>query len=179
MKNKTNRIIWVDIETTGLDPYTDTILEAAIVITNSDFKELDRANVVLHHNPNDLKMNQYVWNMHTKTGLIEECANAGEQMDTAYVDSWFSGIVIKNGARGAPLGGSSVHFDRSFIQTNFYQLAKLPSHRHVDLTTAKILAGSARYTVTKPATPHRAMSDILADIENAKRFATVLRAGAD
>ncbi len=41
-------LIWIDLEATGLIPDTDHILEAAVVVTDSDLNMLSAESTVIH-----------------------------------------------------------------------------------------------------------------------------------
>ena len=40
MTERSNRLVWIDLETTGFDPFTNVILEIAVVITEQDLRLL-------------------------------------------------------------------------------------------------------------------------------------------
>ena len=74
---ETNRILWVDLETTGLVPGRDKILEVAMVVTDSAFNELARRREVIKPVWWALEqMSPFVREMHAKNGLLAECAAA-------------------------------------------------------------------------------------------------------
>ena len=69
------RIMWLDLETTGLDPETGLILEVAVVVTNRWLKELARESIVIPHSVEALEaagMDDFVRDMHTENGLLDE-----------------------------------------------------------------------------------------------------------
>ena len=64
-------LIWIDIETTGLRPSDDIILEVAVVATNERLEELGEMSYVIDVKESDLlRMDTFVFDMHTKNGLL-------------------------------------------------------------------------------------------------------------
>lgn len=155
------KLPWTDLETTGLDPQNDVILEAAIVITDSKLFEIGHANIVIHQ-PEDVlaRMCDYVREMHTKSGLLDEVQASQFTLDDLQtilcqlVDDQF-------GAQKPILCGSSIHFDRRFIARWLPILNQKLHYRMIDVSstmeTFRIMHG---YQFEKPEPAHRAMSDI-------------------
>src|SRR5436309_2863676 len=90
-----NRLVWIDLEMTGLEPRTDTIVEIACLVTDDQLELVDDGiDVVVHQPPEALAgMDDFVRTMHTKSGLLHEIeastvdlAAAGEQV-LAYIRS--------------------------------------------------------------------------------------------
>ncbi len=74
MANGNDRLVWIDLEMTGLDPSTDEIVEIACIVTEADLTELD-AGITLVVKPSDAPlaaMDEVVVRMHTDSGLIDE-----------------------------------------------------------------------------------------------------------
>ena len=167
----TEMLCWIDLETTGLDPNDDFILECGIILTEMDLTEIARCSWVFPF-PIDEKENyvQVVQDMHTKNGLWQEC-------DERYADKWLSEIIWHNvvdwlaayseGAKLYP-AGSSVHFDTTFLQldaTGGHHLYEQLYHRHFDVSSIKMLAQVAGGKYDKgPEDPHRALADLDNDI---------------
>lgn len=107
---------------TGLDLEVDSLVEIAVVVTDSELNPLDRST------PRDEAlarigggMDPFVVNMHTSTGLINEW-DGGLEMASA--EKTGSGIrqEIRSEGRKAPLGGNSVGTDRTFLARDMPKL---------------------------------------------------------
>jgi oligoribonuclease len=149
-----DRLIWVDIETFGLDSTVDPILEIGFRTTDLDLETVDDRQLTVWSSPfydNKLmhlmqkatygdKVAQYVLDMHTKSGLWEECRTSGADPLTAEKEicEWLSGHGIGIG-EPEPLCGSSVQFDRSFFDAQMPSISDLFSYRNIDISTLKEL----------------------------------------
>ena len=74
----TKRLLWCDIETTGLDPVNDSILEIALVVTE-DLQVIDELSIVIKQPDIPYlrnKCNDYVLNMHTENSLWKDLETA-------------------------------------------------------------------------------------------------------
>ena len=110
------RIVWIDCEMTGLDTKNDALIEVAALVTDSELNILgDGVDVVIK--PDDAalaQMNDFVRDMHTRSGLLEELPH-GKTMAEAeaavmeYIAKWVPD------PRKAPLAGNSVGTDRVFL----------------------------------------------------------------
>src|SRR5688572_8415963 len=89
-------LVWIDLETTGLDVQRDELLEAAMVITDDDLRPIAQGSKVRHWNENfqgkaliDFIGADFVVEMHTKNGLIAECygpdTNTADYMDSSFL----------------------------------------------------------------------------------------------
>ena len=67
-------LVWIDLEMTGLNPQIHRIIEIATIITDSELNIIAKGpDLVISASNEELsKMNSYVTEMHTKSGLIEE-----------------------------------------------------------------------------------------------------------
>ena len=117
---KKNFLLWMDLETTGLDEQRGKILEVAVILTDLDLKELQRKSWVLGHDRDEtlLLMNDYVLKMHMDSGLLAEVWESTLTMGQV-VDSIEQ--MFRNASCGGPsrsniyLAGSSIHFDRRWF----------------------------------------------------------------
>jgi oligoribonuclease len=205
-------IAFLDLETTGLDPKKDSILEIAIVLTDDDLNELGtfQSFVKPLHGRGIEVMDDFCRAMHEKNGIISSLYNVSEvqpfgrtlelkpnlprlgEVEGAIVE-WlrqkaYYPEIPKNGnnaavaddplkvLRATPLGGNSVHFDRSFLREHMDDLEKLFSHRHADCSAINEFA--KRWTPSLHAgrpgaggeVAHRALADVHASIETAKFY---------
>ena len=171
---KPAKYLGVDMETTGLDPAKDRIVELAWVVLDEDLVEIDRAEYRLQVN-SEVLLHCAALEMHLATGLIgyvdglpvvltslgdgpaAPCAlSEVEAMLVRVISRWFSGRPI--------LAGQSVHFDRAVLQHWMPDAASYLHHRHLDARTVLLLRPDF-WCWPQPSTPHRAMPDLLASIE--------------
>ncbi|CAE6517860.1 unnamed protein product [Rhizoctonia solani] len=116
---KDGPLVWVDLETTGLDAKQNRILEIAVLITNGNLDVVDEegCHYIVKSGPEALKeMDEWCLNQHTKTGLVEASQASthtpGEVASAVleYIKRWVPE------PRTAVLAGSSVHFDATFLR---------------------------------------------------------------
>lgn len=162
---KNDRMVWLDMEMTGLDPERCMPLEVAIIITDTELGELATYEAVLACDPAGLDtMDDFVRNMHTENGLLERVAKATTtvgQSDEAMaelVNAWCE-------PRTGVLAGNSIWQDRRFVRRYFPKLDAALHYRMVDVSTLKELA--RRWypdAVHEKTSDHTAMADIRASI---------------
>jgi len=169
--NLPDRLVWVDIETTGLDPVKDRILEVAVVITDNRLVELGMGHWVVR--PDGLALDAFLVKMHTTNGLLGDLKHAAALAD---VDVMAAGLVRVSGAAGGPICGSSPHFDLSFLRLHMPLLARCFNHRCFDVSTLKLghlieLGPSlVKAQEEKADTAHRALADIRYSIACAREL---------
>lgn len=184
MEKNPNNLIWVDLEMTGLDVASSTIIEIALVITDQDLKELVRwpfgnAGQAIHQPEEVLeKIDAWGRRTHTKTGLLERVRKssvdlaAAEQEALALVQKYCPQSGSKRPS-GCPLAGNSIGHDRAFLQAYMPRLERYTSYRNVDVSTIKELVKrwhpDALYVKSGPG-KHGAMPDILASIAELQHY---------
>ena len=169
------RIVWIDCEMTGLDIKNDALIEVAALVTDSELNILgDGVDVVIK--PEDAavaQMNDFVRDMHTKSGLLKELP-AGKTMAEAetlvmeYIAEWVPE------PRKAPLGGNSVGTDRVFLSRDMPAVVEHLHYRVIDVSTIKELSRRwyARAYFQSPAKKggHRALGDIKDSIDELRYY---------
>lgn len=170
-----DRLVWIDLEMTGLDPKFDEIVEIACIVTDAELNELDEGiTLVVRPGEESLAgMDDFVVNMHTVSGLIEEIPHGialadAEQQVLAYVRAHVPE------ARKAPLAGSSVYVDRGFLAAYMPELDAHMHYRLVDVSSVKELT-RRWYPRVYFASPektgnHRALGDIRDSISELRYF---------
>jgi oligoribonuclease (3'-5' exoribonuclease)/NTP pyrophosphatase (non-canonical NTP hydrolase) len=161
------RLLWIDLETTGLDPVEDCILEIGAVITDEYLDEETDFHAFPESGFEAKFSNVFVAKMHQENGLIKERREADTFPFYEMIDDFYHWI-LDNNAIGLELAGSNPSFDRSFIEAKMPKVAALFSHRHFDTSTLRIL-----HDVKKrdgEITAHRSLPDIRADIEFVKQY---------
>lgn len=157
--DKSTKLLWVDLEMTGLDPATDRILEVAAIVTDFDFNDLDSFEAVIFQPPGVLaKMNEWSRTQHTASGLLERVqVSANEQ----HVVNDFSSFIKTNfGQEPAILAGNSIHQDRRFIRQWWPVVDKQLHYRMLDVSSYKIIMQNKYGVEFKKSETHRALDDI-------------------
>jgi oligoribonuclease len=170
-----DRLVWIDLEMTGLDLDRHVIVEIACVVTDGDLQPLDAgvSYVVRASDAELAEMDDFVTEMHTKSGLLPEIPN-GIELEVAesqvmeYVKSHISE------PRKAPLAGSSIYVDRGFLSRAMPALDSYLHYRLVDVSSIKELC-RRWYPRTYFASPdkqgnHRALGDIADSIRELKYY---------
>jgi oligoribonuclease len=171
----TDRLVWVDLEMTGLDTQRDQIVEIACIVTEADLTELDEG-ISLVVRPDDeplAAMDPVVVRMHTDSGLLDEIPHGTTLADAqAQVLAYVQGHVPE--ARKAQLAGSSVYVDRGFLA---HYMPDLDAHLHyrlVDVSSVKELARRwyPRVYFSSPEKKgnHRALGDIRESIAELRYY---------
>ena len=78
-------LAWIDLEMTGLDPNENVVVEIATLITNDELEIIaEGPDLVIHATEEDLaKMDSFVVDMHTKSGLLPEIRNSNMSLEEA------------------------------------------------------------------------------------------------
>ncbi len=164
--------VWVDLETTGLDPELHKILEFAVIVTHRNLTEIFRYETLVD-GPLE-GMNGFVLDMHTKSGLIE----AHEKQEPARLKDVEQIVLSALRKYEIPKGkaylcGNSVHFDRKFLAKHMPDLLAHLHYRQLDVSTLKIVWGDV-LPFDKGEAHHRAMLDLEASISEYKHYITNL-----
>ena len=176
------RIYWIDLETTGLDPQKDQILEMAIA--ESTLEDPLNTKVIFDRVfalPSFAELSPFIVDMHTKNGLLADCAKA-EQFAIDVEAELLELIPAAEGINeetGRPdlhaLAGNSVHFDLGFLRAHLPKFAKRFSHRLYDVSAVGLFCRSLGMPKFKKAEAHRAAADVAESIEMARSCAQWLR----
>lgn len=68
-----DRLVWIDLEMTGLNPDQDVIIEIATIVTDKDLTILAHGPVIAVHQPDSILVEMDEWNQqhHSQSGLID------------------------------------------------------------------------------------------------------------
>jgi oligoribonuclease len=169
-------LVWIDCEMTGLDVEKDSLVEIAVLITDSDLKVLDETglSVVIKPRKDSFdQMGDYVTQMHQESGLFElldsglDIEQAEDQI-LAYVKSFAPE------ARTAPLAGNSIGTDRMFLNRYMPMLDAHLHYRNVDVSSIKELTRrwypKVYFQLPKKSGGHRALADIRESIAELRYY---------
>jgi len=171
-----DRLVWVDLEMTGLDVESDVIVEIACIVTDASLIPLDDGiQLVVHADADTLaRMNDYVREMHTKSGLValieqsDVSVPAAQQAALEYVKKH----VTKPSS--APLCGNSIGTDRGFLARYMTELDEYLHYRSIDVSSLKELCRRWNHPLYRKrpgkAEHHRALDDIRESIEELRFY---------
>ena len=154
---------------TGLDLEVDELVEIAVVITDFELNVLDPGlSIVIKPDASALEtMSDFVRNMHTESGLINEIPN-GVSLAEAEYEALEYVLKFVPTSRTAPLAGNTIGTDRSFLAKFMPRLDGHLHYRSVDVSSVKELSRRwfPRIYFNAPAKNggHRALADILESI---------------
>lgn len=160
---------------TGLSLEHDALVEVAVLVTDDQLNVLgDGVDVVIK--PSDAalaQMNDFVRNMHTSSGLLQELPHGTTMEDaTAQVLDYVRRWVPEPGK--APLAGNSVGTDRTFLVRDMPELVEHLHYRVIDVSTIKELSRRwypRAYFQSPPKTGnHRALGDIQDSIDELRYY---------
>ena len=168
-------IVWVDCEMTGLDVTVDEICEIAVIVTDQELNEVDPGlQIVVKPGRKALKnMGEFVTNMHTESGLIEEIPNGvtiskAETQVLDYIKQWIPE------ERSAPLAGNSIGTDRMFLNRQMPSLDSFLHYRNIDVSSIKELTRRwyprVYFQMPKKTGNHRALADIKESIRELRYY---------
>ncbi|MFK8053274.1 MAG: oligoribonuclease [Woeseiaceae bacterium] len=161
---KETRLIWIDLEMTGLDPESDRIIEIATIVTDSDLNEVAVGPVLAIHQSKRRMAAMDEWNtrQHGQSGLVERVLESDHSAADAETET--IGFLAKHVEAGAsPMCGNSICQDRRFMARYMPDLEAFFHYRNLDVSTLKILAGMWRKDVTagfRKQSQHLALEDI-------------------
>lgn len=168
------KYVVLDLETTGLDPRTDQILEVGAIAVDSTLNEIDRFHRIVSFAGFTLAVDPFVLKMHEKNNLWNECSTPcpSEAQTDSDLAAWLSRVA----GRGVILMGNSVHFDHGFIKERFPLSGGLLSHRVMDIGgLARWLTDFGVSTPTPPDMPHRGLLDAEIELEAARKLRDIVR----
>ena len=170
-----DRIIWIDCEMTGLSLTNDALIEVAALVTDYELNQLgDGIDLVIKPPAEALEqMDDFVRDMHTSSGLLEELATGttmaeAEEQVLAYIRQWAPE------PSKAPLGGNTVGTDRGFLARDMPKLEAHLHYRIIDVSSIKELAlrwfPRAFFASPKKEGGHRALADIRESIAELRYY---------
>jgi len=169
-----SKLLWVDLEMTGLDPGEDRILEIAAEVTDFDFKTLASYEAVIVQDDEVLEnMNPWAKEQHDKSGLTERIKTIGKR-ERDVVHEVVGFIRAQFGDEPAVLAGNSIHNDRIFIRQWWPEVEELLHYRMLDVSSFKIVMQSKGISFSKKEV-HRAFDDIQASIAELQYYLSAMR----
>ena len=174
MQTEISRLIWIDLEMTGLDTTSDSILEIATIVTDSNLNELATGPVFAIRHEESVLEAMDSWNKfhHTGSGLWQRVLKDGvplaeaEQESLKFIKNWV-------GRNASPMCGNSICQDRRFLYLYMPRLEAWMHYRNLDVSSVKELASRWRPDIRdrfKKRNTHRAMDDIQESIQELRHY---------
>lgn len=167
------KLLWVDLEMTGLDPRQDVILEVAAEVTNFDFQTLANYEALVQQ-PREVvveRMQQNSWWADFPANRDEFVAKLDSGKPSEQVERELIQLIEEHfGDEPAVLAGNSIHNDRQFIRQWWPALDRTLHYRMLDVSAWKVFM-QGRYGVKfEKKEAHRAFDDIQASIAELQHY---------
>ncbi|MEE2650102.1 MAG: oligoribonuclease [Candidatus Thermoplasmatota archaeon] len=157
-----DRLVWMDLEMTGLDPDRESIIEIATIVTEGDLKLVAEGPSFAISTPEELIAGMDEWNTthHNASGLVERVRTEGVSM--AEAEQRTLEFLHEHCEPGRlPLCGSSIHHDRRFLRRYMPELNEFFHYRNVDVSSIKevVRRWHPRSPKFRKNSGHRALDD--------------------
>ena len=167
------RLVWIDLEMTGLNPETSVILEIAAVVTEGSLRTVAEGPDLVIHYPEKILQGMENWSktQHESSGLLERVR--ASSVDCRKAEQEVLGFVSKHCKKGeSPLCGNSIWQDRRFLIKYMPKLEAFFHYRNIDVSSIKELAKRwyPSLALYKKKKAHLALSDIRESIRELKYY---------
>lgn len=170
-------LLWVDIETDGLDPNTNKILQIACILT--DFRLETKhylQEYTINYDEHELNLDDWCKQQHSDSGLLQKVYSNSSKILLKDVEKSIINFLNMHMSLKdiVYLAGNSVYFDKSFINKYMLELSKRINRRIVDVSTISILCKNMYNIIYKnkpiKTNKHTALSDIEESIDEMKHY---------
>ena len=169
-----DRLVWIDLEMTGLDPEKERIIEMATIITDSELNVVAEGPVIAVHQPDTLldAMDEWCTKTHGASGLtrrVRESDVSESEAEQSTIE--FLKKYVEPGQ--SPLCGNSIGQDRRFLVKYMPELEAFFHYRNLDVSTVKELARRWRPDVlagVQKKGSHLALDDIRDSIAELRHY---------
>lgn len=169
-----SRLIWIDLEMTGLDTDNDKIIEIATIITDDNLNILAEGPVLAIHQPDIVlnAMDEWCTRQHGQSGLTERVRRSrltvqdAEQQTLEFLRKWVNPKV-------SPMCGNSICQDRRFMHRLMPELEQYFHYRNLDVSSVKELAKRWRPEIMQDLSKqasHLALDDIKDSIRELRYY---------
>ena len=173
---KKAKLLWLDLEMTGLDPEKDRILEVAAIATDMSLNQIATYEAVVKVDASLMKermVGEFWENNSASRDALQAQNQDGKPIKE--VEKELLKFLDDHFGKEIYLAGNSIHQDRKFIEREMPELNKRLHYRMLDVSAWKIYFENAKHKkFTKPEN-HRALDDINGSIEELKWYLTFLK----
>lgn len=174
MAHDATRLIWIDMEMTGLSPERDRIIEVATVITASDLTVVAEGPVLAVHQEAAILDGMDAWNKgtHGRSGLIDRVR--ASTLNEEAVEAATLAFLSQHVPSGvSPMCGNSICQDRRFLARYMPKLEAYFHYRNLDVSTLKELVKRWKPAIAggfSKRGKHEALADIYESIDELKYY---------
>jgi oligoribonuclease len=171
---KNDRLVWVDMEMSGLQPETDRILEIAMIVTDGDLNIVAEGPVLVVHQEDAVLDRMDAWNKgtHGKSGLIDKVKTS--TLTEAEVEAACLAFLKQHVKSSiSPMCGNTIHQDRRFMNRYMPKLEAYFHYRNIDVSTIKELCKRWQPEIAKGFSKqqaHTALADIIESVEELRYY---------
>ena len=171
---KNDRLVWVDMEMSGLLPETDRVLEIAMIVTDGDLNIVAEGPVLVIHQEDAVLDRMDAWNKgtHGKSGLIDKVkASILTEVEVEAECLAFLKQHVKSSI--SPMCGNTIHQDRRFMNRYMPKLEAYFHYRNIDVSTIKELCKRWQPEIAKGFSKqqaHTALADIIESVEELRYY---------
>jgi oligoribonuclease len=168
------KLVWLDLETTGLNPAECVVLEVAYGVSalEDPFNLTERGSFTLHHIRREGDgTDPFVVDMHTKNGLWVECQESTLTMRDVEAALLLVVPDIKEWEDKPTLAGNCVGFDHGFLKRYAPSLAARFHYRYYDVSSVKLFCRSLGMPKLPSGEAHRAAADVTESVKHADKCA--------
>lgn len=175
LRRSKDRLIWIDLEMSGLDPDKDKILEIATLITDNNLNIIAKGPNLVINQPAEIINTMDEWNteQHGSTGLSKQVLNSKISITQAEKDT-LEFLKIYCVSEKAPLCGSSIGQDKAFLYRYMPKIYSFLNYRIIDVSSIKEVVKrwypESSKTKFKKKDSHRALDDIYESIEELRYY---------
>jgi len=168
-----SKLLWIDLEMTGLDVIEHKIIEAAVIVTNPELEPLAHFSTAVYQPKEELdKMDAWNIEHHTESGLVSRIPGG---ISDKTLDEKLAAFIEQHFGRERPiLCGNSIHQDRKFIDRYLSLTASKLHYRMLDVSSFKVVFQQFYGVTYKKSEKHQALEDILESIEELKYYMSAL-----
>lgn len=162
------KLLWIDMEMTGLDVEREVVIEVAAIVTDLKFNELETYHAVVKQ-PQEYLDRMDDWNKehHGASGLTAQVPTGREP---GLVEEDLIKLVNKHFTERPVLAGNSIGQDRLFINKHFRRFAATLHYRLLDVTSWKVMFDALYGLKYEKKNAHRAVDDIRESIAELKFY---------
>ena len=186
-------LAWIDIETTGLDPLEDKLLEVACIVTTQSLEEINRDEWQLKFTGQDASnrfdharepIPHIVYQMHKESGLWSDCGRS-DLLEHEWVEEFEEFLQdclnVNDWATKFVMAGSGVaRFDYTWFQFNYQRLLEKFTYYCFDVGVIRrgLVLVDLIESLENKTLAHRAMMDIEDHIEEWKYYKGLITLGS-